>query len=138
DSTSTKAITRRKYVSHLGYLFRWLVSQGALDRDLSKEVKVERVPEAAPKALTPEMVEAFVRTARAWRGHDYKWLADLTESNVEMGLRRGELLALRPEHVNLDGRVLVVVNDNGFTTKSGKERAVPLSSVARRVLARRL
>ena len=137
-STSTKPVTKRKYVSHLGYLFRWLVERAAMERDVSKEVKLERVPEQAPKAMTPEMVEAFVATARRWPGHDYDWLADLAEANVEMGLRRGELLALRREHVDVEKRVLLVVNGVGFSTKSGKERAIPLSTSAAPALSRRL
>src|SRR5690606_38292035 len=57
DSTSAGPVTKRKYVNHLGYLFRWLVARSAMERDLSKAVNLERVPEQAPKAMTPGMVE---------------------------------------------------------------------------------
>src|SRR5690606_5367745 len=50
ESTNTKPVTKRKYVNHLGYLFRWLVARGAIEHDLSKAVNLERVPEQAPKA----------------------------------------------------------------------------------------
>lgn len=138
ETTDTKPVTRRKYVAHLGYLFRWLVARGAMAEDLSKGVALERVPESAPKAMTPEMVASFVVTAQMWPRHDYDWLADLVEANVELGLRRGELLALRPEHVDLERGVLRVVNGDGFVTKSGKERAIPVSTTACRVLRARL
>lgn len=138
DSTCAGAVTRRKYNNHLGYLFRYLVRLGVMDRDLSAEVKLRRVPESAPKSLTPEHVAAFIETALAWPGYDYRWLADLCEANVELGMRRGELLALRPEHVNLEERILLVRNTGDFTTKSGKERAIPVSTAASMALSRRI
>lgn len=138
DTTHAGDVTRRKYVTHLGYLFRWLVARGAMSEDLSKGITLPRLAEQAPKAMTDEMVEVFLQTARRKVRQDFGWLADLVEANVELGLRRGELLALRPDHVDLKGRILRVTNGDGFATKSGKERALPLSTTARRALERRL
>ncbi|PSQ79820.1 MAG: site-specific integrase, partial [Bacteroidetes bacterium QS_1_63_11] len=45
---------------------------------------------------------------------------------VGTGLRRGELLNLRWGDVDLESGRLVVRNRNGFTTKNGSERSVPL------------
>ena len=147
DSTTAGDVTRRKYVAHVGYLLRYLVRSGHLESDLTKDVGLSRVPERAPRAMTDDMVEALVATARQWalsaqkegrRGYSYDWLADLVEMNVDVGLRRGEIVALRPRHVDLEVGTLAVRNEDGFETKSGRERIVPLSSRARGALVRRL
>jgi integrase len=44
-----------------------------------------------------------------------------------MGLRKAELCALRWEALDLDQRVGQIQNQEHFTTKNGKNRAVPLS-----------
>src|SRR5690606_38901397 len=49
-------------------------------------------------------------------------------------LRRGELIHLRWEHVCLEDRVLRVVNTDEFTTKSARERTIPLCDPAIDVL----
>ena len=147
DSTSAGDVTRRKYVVHVGYLLRHLVRSGHLGSDLSKEVGLPRVPERAPRAMTADMIGILLKAARQWsasarregrRGYSYAWLADLVEMNVDVGLRRGEIVALRPRHVDLEAGTLVIRNEDGFETKSGRERVVPLSSRAREALGRRL
>ena len=52
------------------------------------------------------------------------------------GLRRGELCALRWGAVDIPGRMIHVRNADGFTTKSGQERAVPLVGEAYAVAVR--
>jgi integrase len=54
------------------------------------------------------------------------------------GLRREEALQLRPEHVDLQGRMLRVLSTQDARTKSGKWRQVPLSDAAIDALSRLL
>ncbi len=68
---------------------------------------------------------------------DVQWLPDAIEIAAGTGLRRGELLNLRWEDIDLRARRLYVVNRNGFKTKSGQERIVPVRGAALRVLRRR-
>ena len=58
--------------------------------------------------------------------HGNRWLVDAVRFAVGSGLRRGELCALRWGAVDIPGRMIHVRNADGFTTKSGRERAVPL------------
>ena len=139
STTHAADVTRLKYVNHLGYLFRFLVRKGAMTSDVSKRVPLRRVAEHAPRAMTEVQVERLIhtieeysRTSRA----DFLWLTDIIRFNVHVGLRRGELLHLRWKHVDLQRRVLRVVNGDGFTTKSSRERTIPLSDVALHVLDR--
>lgn len=144
DSTSANDQTRKIYTEHLGYLFRWLVQKGFMEEDISKEVPLRKVPESSPKALTGEHVRRF---AQAIREHmaahkdnpcagDYRYLAQIMEANVCLGLRRGELIHLRWKHINLRTQTLRVANTEEFTTKSSKERTVPIAGAALRVLKR--
>jgi integrase len=50
---------------------------------------------------------------------------------IETGMRRGEILGLRWEHVDLDRRIAYLL-----LTKNGSSREVPLSTKAAQVLAR--
>jgi integrase len=145
DTTDANDVTRRKYVSHLGYLFRFLVERGWMKHDISKDVPLRKVPEQAPKAMTPEQVAKLVNTIHAYtesrrdnpRVPDYTWLADVVEANVHLGLRRAELIHLKWSHVDLEERKLRVVNTGDFTTKSGRQRTLPLSEQALGVLQKR-
>ena len=147
DATRAGDVTRRKYAAHLGYLFRFLVGRGAMTHDVSKGVALRRVPETAPKAMTRAEVDRLLAEIARPDGRrrrsggdlppDRDWLYDLVAVNVHLGLRRGELCHLRWAHVDLDRGVVCVANTDEFTTKSGRERAVPLSCDARDRLRRR-
>lgn len=142
DDGERSVVTRRKYARHLGYLFRYLVREGWMQEDLSKQVRLRRVPEQAPKSMTPGQVETLIGTIEAhMRTHaknprvpDYTWLVRLIRANVHLGLRRAELIHLRWRHVDLKRGTLRVANDDRFSTKSGKERVLPLAGGARCVL----
>jgi len=131
DSTSAGDVTRRKYVNHLGYFFRFLLQRGEISTDLSKKVPLRKVPELAPKAMTKDEVDALVWAIREYARdgrcrRDYTWLGLLVEANVYLGLRRGELIHLQWDHVDLERGILVVRNSAEFTTKSSRERSIPL------------
>lgn len=138
ETTNTNDVTRRKYVKHLGYLFRFLVRKGVLTEDVSKQVPLRRVPEQAPKAMTADQVAGFVAAVDAHnrlrktngRLRDYTWLAFLVEVNVYLGLRRGELIHLRWAQIDFNRRILHVVNSHECTTRSSKERAIPVCTRA--------
>jgi integrase len=143
DSTSAKAVTRKKYVNHLGYLFRYLEKRGAMERDISKDVKLPRVPDAPPKAMTESEVERMCQAIRDWveemkddpRSPDYRWMADLIRANVHLGLRLGEVVHARWDWVDLERGTLTVQSTDEFTTKRGTMRTIPLSKRARAILS---
>jgi len=138
DSTRARDVTRKKYLNHLGYLFRYLIRNGALDTDPTTEVRLKKLPQTAPKAMTVEQVHLLVDVIRSHsekfsRHSSYKrfnWLVNLVLANVHLGLRRGELINLKWDHVDLERRVLVVRNTDDFTTKTSTERALPICDTA--------
>ena len=64
------------------------------------------------------------------------WLGPLVQTALWTALRRGELTHLRWADVDLSAGLLVVACADGFTSKSGAERVVPLSSGACDLLTR--
>ncbi len=139
--------TRRKYVKHLGYLFRYLVEKGAMDEDLSKQVALPKQVERPPKAmrevhqrkLLQEIQAHHQRHAGDGRYNEFHYLLLLIRLNPYMGLRAKELIHLRWQDrsdqrhaaVNLDSRTAQIVGgDDGFETKSGRRRVIPLPEEA--------
>lgn len=138
DSTKANDVTRHKYNKHLGYLWRFLVRRGEMEKDLSKLVKLRKIPEMAPKDMTEAQEKQLVEYIRSYKGRvDYSWLVDVIRADVCLGLRLHEVINLRWEHVSLERRTLTVSNGRGFTTKSGRERALPIAGAALEVLSRR-
>jgi integrase len=92
-------------------------------------VRKPQSPQARSRVLTDEevvrLLEALEPTGR--RSH---WTKPAVQFAVTTAMRRGELLSLRWEHVDLHGRTAFLPD-----TKNGDSRTVPLSSTAVQVLA---
>ncbi|MCG3734698.1 site-specific integrase, partial [Vibrio cincinnatiensis] len=89
-------------------------------RYLSKEE--EKVLLAALTSRDARLRESLASTAQAGRYVDY--LEPLIVMAMNTGLRRGELLTLRWEHISLPNRYLTICSENA---KSKKRRTVPLN-----------
>jgi len=126
NGTGRKAITKKTYSTTLSPLFNWLVKEGALAHNPVKEIRLEQVPSKFPKFLSPGEVEFLCSLIQEVEGERGRWLINVISANVYLGLRLGELSNLRWEDVDLSRRRLTVRNSDDFTTKSGKERTLPL------------
>ncbi len=135
DSTPTGDVTRRTYTKHLSTFFRYCVDQGVIAADPTCDVRLRRVPRRFPKALSEEEVIRLITTIEAGPA-SIRWLRDIVIVTVNTGLRRAEAVNLRWRAVDIDNRVLTVACDEGFQTKSGTERKVPLAPPALLVLER--
>lgn len=92
-------------------------------------VRKPQSPQARSRVLTDEevakLLEALEPTGR--RSH---WTKPAVKLALATAMRRGELLSLRWEHIDLQARTAFLPD-----TKNGESRTVPLSSVAVQVLA---
>lgn len=129
-----KPITKKTYSTALSPVFNWLIQQGALTSNPVKDIRLERVPTKFPKFLTPDDVERLCGLIAKHEGEQGTWLINPIRANVYLGLRLGELVNLQWEHIDLEGRTLTVANGDGFSTKSGKERRIPLCDAVLKVL----
>ena len=126
ERAQIRDVTRKTYLRHLRVFFRWLVSAEALKVDPTAAVKLRRVPERFPRFLTPDDIDRLLGAIRDG-GRD-RWMLPVVEATAYLGLRLGEACALRWEHVDLDRARLTVANTDTFTSKSGRERTIPIPS----------
>ena len=138
DQLDIKPVTKANYVRHLRAFFRYCISESLLTEDPTEGVRLERVPRQFPKALRPEQIEAVAVYAETncWDSPQRSsvWVAPFIRLGAETALRRNELLHLRWEDVDLDAGHLTVACTDAFTSKSGAERRIPLSTRADAVL----
>jgi integrase len=125
-----------------------------MTEDVSKKVPLPKQVEQAPKAMTEEHQRELIQTIQAHhqrhagdgRYNQFHYLLLLTRLNPLVGLRAKELIHLQWNDrsvetncvVDLDSRTLHVASESGdgFVTKSGKNRIVPLSQTAVSLLRR--
>jgi integrase/recombinase XerD len=109
--------------------YRFLVVSGVLVSSPAADLRAPRAWKRLPKFLTPDEVERLVgapdpSTPRGLRDRA------LIELLYATGLRVSELIALRPQDVNLESRYLTTVG------KGRKERLVPIGEEAADWVAR--
>ncbi len=142
--------TKRKYVKHVGYLVRYLIEEGWMEEDITKEVDLPKAVEQPPRALTQKHQRKLIQAiqahhqsgARDGRCNTYPELLLLVRLNPLMGLRANELIHLRWKDrasesgmtVDLEAKTAHITNTAEFTTKPGRGRTLPLPDRAVRLL----
>ena len=66
------------------------------------------------------------------------WFRDLVMFALNTGMRRGEIVNLRWVDVDMDRRVIRIVNQETFTVKGGKGRVIPMNDTVYGILCNRL
>jgi len=134
--------THNSYQDRLRIFLGWCSEQGFIDANPVPEKKRSKKSRAKklPEFLTTEQFGRLVRAIEAdeeMKGQlDNGWLLDAIRFTVNTGLRRGELCHLRWNAVDLYTGMVRVENAEGFSTKSGRERSVPLVGAARAIAKR--
>ena len=119
-SAVTVNIELRSIKAFFGLAYRWDV----ILKHPFKAVTMLRIPEHDPIYLKRDEFFALMRTATK------PWLKNLIVLAVNTGLRRGELVNLKWEHIDFEKRILKVANTAQFQTRSKRERMVPLNLTA--------
>ncbi len=92
-------------------------------------VRKPQSPQARSRVLTDEEVSKLLMALEP-TGRRSNWTKPAVQLALATAMRRGELLSLKWEHIDLQGRTAFLPD-----TKNGDSRTVPLSSVAVQVLA---
>jgi integrase len=92
-------------------------------------VRKPQSPQARSRVLTDEEVSKLLQALEP-TGRRSQWTKPAVQLALATAMRRGELLSLKWENVDLHGRTAFLPD-----TKNGDSRTVPLSSVAVQVLA---
>ena len=97
-----------------------------------RDVRMPRVDDARDRRLQGDELARLLAAAKAYAAGPTRRLGDIGPLiiwAIETAMRRGEIAAMRWEHVDRDARVLLIP-----ITKNGKPRRIPLSSRALAVL----
>lgn len=99
---SPKTLSRR--ITSIKAFFRWLATNGVLLIDPAEKVVQKSVLSPLPTVLTPSEVEDVLQAADA---HRIKTKPDvrsyaLVDLLLQTGIKKGECLALSPNHVDLE------------------------------------
>lgn len=127
-SCSPKTYARR--ITSIKAFFRWLVETGVLQEDPAAPIPQQSVISPLPDVLSPEEVEAVVRTAgitRTGPNPDARPYT-LTKLLLDTGIKKGECLNIHLNHVDLnyvDGPILFI--RYGSVNKRYKERKLALT-----------
>lgn len=92
-------------------------------------VRKPQSPQARSRVLTDEEVSKLLAALEP-TGRRSHWTKPAVQLALATAMRRGELLSLRWEHVDLQNRTAFLSD-----TKNGESRLVPLSTVAMQVLS---
>jgi integrase/recombinase XerD len=124
---SPRTIARRR--SAMRQFYRFLVSDGARPDDPTAGIDAPRLGRPLPKILSEGEIERLIAVAAQWPEAEGVRLRCILELLYATGLRVSELVGLPLAAAQRDPRFLLVRG------KGGKERVVPLSEPARRMLA---
>jgi integrase len=92
-------------------------------------IKKPKAPNGRDRRLKPDELQALTTACRTVAG---SWLLHGIQLAIETGLRRGELLGIRWQHVNFNAALLHVP-----FTKTDKPRTIPLTDRAVEILTER-
>ena len=145
--SGVSSATRKHRRGHLSVFFNWCIDEGLLEENPCEQIHVAKQSKKVPEYLTPKQLKRLLRAIEAdvemkeaeegrIRDGQVTWLKDVILLAVNTGLRRGELCALKWANVNLDSGFVTIRSDEDFQTKSGDERAIPLSEEATDILRR--
>jgi integrase len=113
--------TARVYLVTLASAFETAKRWGLIEVNPFRKVEKPRLPELTPAYLTTEQFQVLTQSIQDKAFRDFVFCAAMT------GLRLGELTALRWEDVDFEHRLLHVRNSADFTTKSKRNRVVPMN-----------
>lgn len=136
--------TQRKRYRHLRTFFNWAEDEEHIQSNPLGEMEPPKKETKEKAFLRPEDVQKLLSKIEehiletrdaAGRIPDLEWLHRMIPVAVCTGLRRGELVALQWEDVDLAGRTIHVRHRGNFRTKGNAERRIPLRGDAEQVLA---
>jgi site-specific recombinase XerD len=88
------------------------------------KVQLVRIPENKPTFLTKQDFQKLLSVI------EEHWLKEVIVFAVSTGLRRGELVNLKWESVDLSRKLLYIESSATFRTKAGRMRIIPLNETA--------
>lgn len=119
--TEASNYTAIKYLSALRSSFETAVRWKLITENQFLHVSRPKVAESRPVYFTAEQFEKLLKVIYDPEIRDISILA------VSTGMRLSEIINLRWQDVDFNRRLINIVNRNGFTTKTKKNRSIPIN-----------
>ena len=114
-------LTARKYYATLAAAFERARKWGYISKNPFRDAQKPKLKEMTPAHLSKSDFQSLIR---AIEDEDFR---DLCIMAVTTGLRLSELTSLKWKNIDLDRKLIFVESSDTFTTKSKRNRAVPMS-----------
>ena len=109
------------YLRTLKASFNRAIDWGYISENPFKKVKLPKSQKSYPMFISEDELNQIVKNI------SNKEIRDLSTIAFFTGMRLGELTNLKWKDVNIKSRVINIINDKSFSTKSKKDRIVPIS-----------
>lgn len=118
----TSIHTARKHYITLAAAFQKAVEWGYLENNLWRKVRKPKPPQTDAPFISMDEFKSVLTNIPCDEVRNIVTVAFHT------GMRRGEVVALRWSSVDFENRMLTVRNTDTFTTKSKKQRVIPMNN----------
>ncbi len=113
--------TARKHYITLAAAFQKAVEWGYLENNYWRKVKKPTTPQIGAPFIT---MDDFMTVCSAVHHPEVRTIATVA---FHTGMRRGEIMCLRWSSIDFENRTIKIQNTDTFTTKSKKQRIVPMN-----------
>ncbi|MBI5020560.1 MAG: site-specific integrase [Ignavibacteriales bacterium] len=124
-SLTTVNVELRQLRSAFNTALRWQL----IDSNPFCKVKLLSIPEKSPVFLAKDDFEKLISIIKE------TWLKEIVIFAVLTGMRRGEIINLRWQDIDLSRRILNIQSNCAYNTKQGKRRIIPLNATAFHLLS---
>ena len=108
------------YYRTLKAAFSKAVVWNLLQENPFKKIKAPKVNKSVPLFINEEQLNLILEKT------DRQYLRDIFTTAFFTGMRLGELLNMRSSWIDFTQNIIITKNSNSFTTKSKKERIIPI------------
>ena len=122
--------TINSYLTTLKQLYNYAEKRKFLQDNTARHVRrLQKKPRKPPRYFTKEEMEKILSYDGPYR--------DVFIILLYTGMRKSALIFLEWEDIDFDNKIIKIRNKEGFTTKSGKNRVIPMHSRVEEILRRR-
>jgi site-specific recombinase XerD len=120
------------YYRTLKAAFSKAESWGYISSNPFKKVKAPKVPKSHPQFITQEEFQIILSVTKRTDLKDIFVIAFYT------GMRLGEILNMKWSWIDFSQKIITTKNSNGYSTKSKKERTIPMNEKVQQIINHKL
>ena len=132
DTFNTSKYGAKHHYNNLRAAFNKAIFWGYLDENPLKKFRLPKIPTSFPAFINNDELDSIIKKTK---NEDLK---DFFLMGYHSGMRRDEIRLLKWSSINLKDRTIIVSNSETFTTKSKKERIIPINDTLLNMLVNRL